>query len=218
MIKAIIFDMDGVISDTERIYGEISEAYLKEHGIIMSARETSLRYAGLTFPLMFADLFAKHNISYSPEDATREVMKRSLKAFETDVQPMHGALALIDALSRKNFKLGVASGAKLYLIDMILSRLDLKNKFHTLTSSEEVARGKPYPYIFLLTAQRLGVQPEECVVIEDGLHGMIGAKKAGMKVVALDTHGDLEQTHTDLYTDLIVQSLEELNAEAISRL
>ena len=218
MIKAIIFDMDGVISDTERIYGEISEAYLKEHGIIMSARETSLRYAGLTFPLMFADLFAKHNISYSPEDATREVMKRSLKAFETDVQPMPGALALIDALSRKNFKLGVASGAHLYLIDIILSRLNVKERFHALTSSEEVSQGKPHPDIFLLTAQRLGVQPEECVVIEDGVYGMIGATKAGMKVIALDTHGDLEQTDARTYADLMVQRLEELNAEAISRL
>jgi len=218
MIKAIIFDMDGVISDTERIYGEVSEAYLKEHGIIMSARETSLRYAGLTFPLMFADLFAKHNISYSPEDATREVMQRSLKAFETDVQPMPGALELIHVLHTANLKLGVASGAHLYLIDLILSRLNVKDWFHALTSSEEVARGKPHPDIFLLTAQRLGVQPEECVVIEDGMHGMIGAKKAGMKVVALNTHGDLEQTDARTYADVMVQSLGELNVDVISRL
>jgi len=92
--------------------------------------------------------------------------------------------------------------------------LKIRSKFDAIASTEEVGKGKPAPDVFLLAAKRIGVSPEDCVVIEDGLAGMIGAKRAGMKCIALVPEG----SNADYPVDIIVHSLKDLTIEKIKKL
>jgi HAD superfamily hydrolase (TIGR01509 family) len=104
--------------------------------------------------------------------------------------------------------LAVASASELATIDLILGKLSLRDRFDAIASTEEVSRGKPAPDVFLLAAKRLGVAPEHCIVIEDAISGMTGAKAAGMRVIALWNHEPRE-----LPADLVAKDLRDVPSE-----
>ena len=118
-----------------------------------------------------------------------------------------GTLACIKQLHSR-IPLAVASASRLPVIDLVLSTLKIKDKFTALTSSREVKNGKPAPDVFLLAAQRLNASPSTCVVVEDGISGMLGARAAGMRCIAL-----VSDDNTDYPADLIVRDLREVQLE-----
>jgi HAD superfamily hydrolase (TIGR01509 family) len=213
-MKAVIFDMDGVISDTQVLHAHNESELLKEYGIDMRPEEISRRYAGVPDEVQFPEIF---------KEAGKELLDLSgfirrkwdnMFDFPTeDIRPIPGALELIDLLYEKKIPLAVASGSPMNFIEHVLGSLNRREKFSVLVSGDEVTNGKPAPDIFLLAAKRLGVAPEECVVIEDGLSGMQGAKAAGMKCVALLTNVRSEESPADIkVTDLQELSIENLIA------
>jgi HAD superfamily hydrolase (TIGR01509 family) len=203
MRHAVIFDMDGVISDTERLHVEVEQEMLARYGIDPGLLEGG-RYAAMSDREFFPAIFGDHGIAADIEALIAEKRRALLSYPAGAVTAIPGALELIRALRRLPLRLAVASASAPEFIEHVLGALGVREDFDAVASADEVARGKPEPDVFLLVAQRLHVPPETCVVIEDGLRGMIAARRAGMRCVALAPHGDDGQP---LPADLVVRDL-----------
>jgi len=213
MIKAIIFDMDGVISDTQRLHASIEISLLKKHGIDISPEELTTNYAGISDKEFFTKIFEVCGVTTDVKDVIKEKWDKMMPLAVNNILPIPGAIKIINDLKEAGFKLGVASSAPIKFIELVLKELGLKDKFQAVTSVEDVEYSKPNPEIFLLTAKKLNVNPKDCVVIEDAESGMIAAKKAGMKCIGLVNKND-EKYHADL----LITSLENLTVEEIINL
>ena len=212
MTKAIIFDMDGVISDSQPIHAGLEEVLLREHGIEISAAELTRNYAGIPDRECAKIIFAKYGKEIDLDKFVENKWTKILDYARGRIRPIDGAVELINKLKESNFKLAVASSSIPEFIYLVLSELKVKDKFDALTSGSEVKLGKPNPDIFLLAAQKLGVPPQECLVIEDAEHGVTAAKRAGMKCVWLTNRETLSDN--EYRADIVVRSLRELQQDA----
>ena len=212
MTKAIIFDMDGVISDSQPIHAGLEEVLLREHGIEISAAELTRNYAGIPDRECAKIIFAKYGKEIDLDKFVENKWTKILDYARGRIRPIDGAVELINKLKESNFKLAVASSSIPEFIYLVLSELKVKDKFDALTSGSEVKLGKPNPDIFLLAAQKLGVPPQECLVIEDAEHGVTAAKRAGMKCVWLTNRETLPDN--EYRADIVVRSLRELQQDA----
>lgn len=213
MIKAVLFDMDGVISDTQHIHAEVETKLLKDYGVDLSAEEITAKYAGYSDDEFYEVVFADYGITkVTMDEAIEEVWKRKFAASRGNILPLPGVQNLISDLKENGFKLAVASASIMEFIELVLSDLNLSDKFDAITSAIEVENGKPAPDIFLLVAKKIGVEPKNCVVIEDSVNGMIAAKKAGMKCIGI------VKEKGDYPADLVITSFDELSIEKIRAL
>jgi HAD superfamily hydrolase (TIGR01509 family) len=182
-IEAVVFDMDGVLVDTEHLWDEVREELTGEWGgrytpeaqqamMGMSSREWS-RY-----------LHEIVGLREQPEVINREVVRRMLARYEVDLPVIPGAVDAVRRLASAGYRLAVASSSNRELIDTVLRRLELTALFEVTVSSEEVARGKPAPDVYLEAARRLGVDPARCAAVEDSASGIRSAHAAGMRVIA----------------------------------
>ena len=207
-IKAVIFDMDGVISDTQQLNSELEASCLKEHDIEISAEELARKYAGIPERDCAEMIFKEYRKEVDLDKFVEDKLAKMTEYSRGGVSAVEGALELIRKLKESNFKLAVASSSKPEFINLVLAELKIRDKFDILTSGEEVKLGKPNPDLFLLTARKLGLSPSECVVIEDAKNGVIAAKKAGMKCIWLTNQGSLEES--EYPADITVESLKKL--------
>ena len=212
MLKAVIFDLDGVIADTERLHAQTSAELLQEFGIFIPPQQLSAKYAGTSGEFMFRDLFSERRILADPIAIARRHWQKMYTLLDGNIQPMPGVVGLIQELKQHGIKIGVASGSYLHFIDIVLGKLNLKTAFDAIASGEEVRNIKPAPDVFLLAAERLGVPPKNCVVIEDAVAGMVGARRAGMKCVGLVENPANGYPADVLVSDLDAISLAQLHA------
>ncbi|HBQ50357.1 hypothetical protein A3B42_03865 [Candidatus Daviesbacteria bacterium RIFCSPLOWO2_01_FULL_38_10] len=215
MIKAVIFDMDGVISNTLPIHSEAESRVLLEYGIKMSPKQMAEEFNGVPDKRMFEIIFSRFNKKLDYEQVAKRKWKLFQELARNNINPIAGALELINSLLKKEFLLAVASSAPIKIVDLVLNTLDLKEKIKCIVYTHEVEQGKPSPDIFLLVANRLMVEPQYCVVIEDALLGIQAAKAAGMKCISITT------THTRdelKEADKVIDSFDELTMEEIKNL
>ena len=210
-ITTVIFDMDGVISDSQPIHAELEELLLKEHGIDMAAADLTREYAGVPDRQCAEIIFAKHGKEVDLDGFVERKWLKIMEFAKGRVVAIEGVLDLIQKLKANNFQLAIASSSKPEFIDLILGELKIKDKFDVITAGNEVEKGKPNPDIFLLAAKKLGADPADCTVIEDAKHGVIAAKRAGMKCVWLNSLGQPGQN--EYPADITVKSLKELRIQ-----
>jgi beta-phosphoglucomutase family hydrolase len=217
MLKAVIFDMDGVIIDSEYIHAGVEKALFKSLGFEISEEEHN-SYVGVTTKSMWQKLKDKYGLSQDVDELVR-MNKDSYISTLTGIvglKPIPGAVELIRDLHANGIKIGLATSSNFREIEAIIGRFNLKSYFHTLTSGEEVANGKPAPDTFLLAAERLGCKPEECVVIEDSNNGVTAAKAGNMKCIGFKAPNSRNQ---DLSAaDMVVGSLLQLDCKVIASL
>lgn len=182
--QAVIFDMDGVIVDSEPRHEQAFEevwaaiGFGETHGIHFPD------YYGTSDEKVWRDFIAKHQ----PKESYEELFSWRQRAFLEIVkreEPIFGPIpGLVEDLAER-FPIALASGSLHPVIDAVLGMKGLRRHFQAVVSSSDVARGKPEPDIFLHTALKIGISPEQCVVIEDSVHGVTAAKAAGMTAIAI---------------------------------
>ncbi|MBR9681751.1 MAG: HAD family phosphatase [Candidatus Altiarchaeota archaeon] len=182
-MKAVIFDMDGVIADTQKIHGEIEANLLRKQGIEIEGHEISARFAGVRDFEMFETILKENGKTANVDELCSVKRKLFGEAIEKGVDSIEGAVELIHELHAKGVPLAVASSSNRKWIEQILTSLAVFDHFEVIVAGSEVPHGKPAPDIFLKCAELLKMTPENCIVIEDGISGVFGAQKAEMKVI-----------------------------------
>lgn len=210
--KAVIFDMDGVISDTQKVHSLVDSELAKEFGVNISPEEITENYSGVMARIMFPEIFKKYNrILPDLESLIREKERRIDNLVDSNVFWVDGTKEFIEKLYKIDIPLSVASASHKSFIQSVLSELGISDKFIAIASAKEVLKGKPDPDLFLLAAERMNIDPEDCLVIEDGINGMVAAKKANMQCVAL-IRNDIRK---DYPADIVVSDLRNLNIKEL---
>lgn len=213
MLEAIVFDMDGVISRTSRYHTEAKKQQLEKYGITVEKEEIEERFAGVSSEIMFRKIFDEHGVEEDHREAAEEKRGIYRELIEGNIEPVEGALELIEELE-EDYKLALASSSTKENIEKVLEALDIKEKFEaTVSAKEEGVKSKPDPGIYLKAAERIGVNPENCVAIEDGKKGMESAKAAGMTVVAF-----VKDTENDYPADVKTSDLSSLDLEKLEEI
>lgn len=216
-LEAVVFDMDGVLVDSEPLYDLATTEFLRRRGVEADPRfYDTLR--GLGILEVWAALADRYRLSRDVEDLAGEAA-RDLDRFFADrgrLEPMPGARELVLDLAAAGSALAVASSSPRRRVEDLLGRLGLAGSFAVVVSGDEVRRGKPDPEIFLTAARRLGLDPEGCAVVEDSERGVAAALDAGMRCVGLDRG---QQGQPGLCrAHLVVQDLRQLSADRLRML
>lgn len=215
MPKAIIFDFDGVMFDSEPIHWEACNSVLIHVGFTIPYGDYLKRYVGLADAEMFPQILSDYGYNIAP-DEIRQLVKQKVKAYEhiiessNDVKSVPGLAKFIEYVRQDVPALAICSASTRGEINAVISKIengDLKKYFEVLTTSEEVSAGKPDPEGYLKTAKKINVNPEQCLVIEDTKNGVLAAKNAKMKVVAITTTNKKDVLKD---ADLVVDSFQEL--------
>jgi len=214
MSKAVIWDMDGVIADTALYHFKAWYEVFQKRGV------------------NFTEDDFRRNFGQRNDTIIRNVLGQGLPPSEIDtiagekegnfrqkvsqhIKPLPGAIELIKSLKGHVFSMALASSAPMENIRLIIRSLDINNCFHAIVSGKEVKEGKPSPQGFLLAAKKLGVAPENCIVVEDAVAGVTAAKRAGMHCLAVtNTHPRVSLKEADL----IVDTLEAVSVSDLERL
>lgn len=217
MLKAVIFDMDGVIIDSESIHREVEKKIFNSLGVNISDEEHDT-YVGMTSMGMWREIKSRHNLkeSSSVEELTKMSVENYIKFIQGNksIEPIEGVVELIDDLHKNNIKLAIASSAVRKSIETVVCMFRLEKYFNIRISGEDIKRGKPEPDIFLMAAERLGVQPEDCIVVEDSKNGVHAAKKAGMKCIGFRNQSSGDQDLSS--ADMIIKKFHDINCKRLS--
>ena len=198
-MKAFIFDMDGVIIDSEPIHLHVMQQVMNKHNISVPL-ELFEQYTGMTSSAVFAALIKRYNLPGTPQQMTAEHMAAFKRYIvEHNIQPIKGIRSLLAQLNERGIAAAIASSSPLDVIEFVTEQFNIKDCFKFLTSGEDVANGKPAPDIYLTTAQKLSLPPRECVVLEDSRNGSIAAKEAGMYCIGFvnPNSGNQDLSHAD---------------------
>jgi HAD superfamily hydrolase (TIGR01509 family) len=180
---AVIFDLDGVLLDSEQRWNEAKLALVQETGGTW-LEEAPQRMMGMSSPEWAAYLRDHLRVPLDVDAINREVVRRMEEGYQDGLPLLPGALEAVRALAAR-WPLGLASSANREIIDLFLDVAGVRDAFGATVSSEEVARGKPAPDVYLAAAERLRVAPAACVAIEDSANGLRAAHAAGMAVIAV---------------------------------
>jgi HAD superfamily hydrolase (TIGR01509 family) len=180
---AIIFDLDGVLLDSEQRWNEAKEALVREAGGTWLEKAPEVMM-GMSSPEWSAYLRDDLGVQRDLDAINDDVVRRMHESYEDGLPLLPGALDAVRALAAER-PLGLASSSNREIIDVFLERSGVGRLFGATVSSEEVARGKPAPDVYLETARRLGVDPLACVAVEDSANGLRAAHAAGMPVIAV---------------------------------
>lgn len=185
MTKAIIFDMDGVLVDSEPYHLAIEKRQIELNKLPVSEEEHH-RYIGVASDVMWRDIALRHSLPIEVETLIEQNKSESIHFFSAieQIPLMPGIRQLLEELKKKDIPLAVASSSFHEIIELILERTGLRPYFQQVVSSKEAGKSKPEPDVFLLAAHRLGIDPNECLVVEDSFNGIKAAKAAGMRCIA----------------------------------
>jgi HAD superfamily hydrolase (TIGR01509 family) len=182
-VQAVIFDLDGLILETEELWDEVREGLARERGGRWSERAQG-DMMGMSSPEWSRYMHDVVGLPEPPEEINREVVDRMLDRYAHELPLIDGAVDAVERLAAR-WPLGLASSSNRELIDRALDVSGLASYFRATCSSEEVDRGKPAPDVYLEAARRLGVDPSACAAVEDSASGIRSAHAAGMRVVAI---------------------------------
>jgi HAD superfamily hydrolase (TIGR01509 family) len=183
VVAAVVFDLDGVILDTEELWDEVREGLARERGGRWSERAQA-DMMGMSSPEWSRYMHEVVGVSEPPEEINREVVRRMLDRYAERLPLIDGAVDAVGRLAAR-WPLGLASSSNRELIERALEVSGLATYFAATVSSEELPRGKPAPDVYLEAARRLRVASERCAAIEDSANGIRSARAAGMRVVAI---------------------------------
>lgn len=208
--KAVIFDMDGLLIDSEPLWKEAGAAGLAAYNIKLT-EEQHHQGTGLRTPEWLAYWFSCYGVKMDDTAAcARAIEEDAIGRIRESGKPMPGVAHIINFFIEEGFRLAIASSSPMRLIDVVVDKLGLRGHMDAIVSAETLPYGKPHPQVFLDGAAALGVDPLDCVVFEDSFNGLIAAKAAKMKCVVVPV---AEQYHAPQWgaADLKLRSLGNFN-------
>jgi HAD superfamily hydrolase (TIGR01509 family) len=213
VIDAVIFDLDGVILESEQVWNEVREELARERGGRWSERATT-DMMGMSSTEWSRYMHEVVGLKDPPEEISREVVRRMLDRYARRLPLVEGAVAAVKRMAPR-WPLGLASSSNRELIDCALEVSGLAPHFRVTVSSEEVERGKPAPDVYLETARRLGVEPTRSAAIEDSASGIRSAHAAGMQVVAIPNRAFPPPEDVLELATLVLDSISELEPDRL---
>lgn len=217
MLRALIFDMDGVILDSQPYHFAVEEKIFREKGIAVSTEE-SHSFVGMAGDRMWARVKEKFGL----KESVRELMDFDNRiridyfASLENLQPMPGIMELLEDVRRNSIRTALASSSSVEVIDIFISKLGIRHYFQQIVSGDFVEKGKPAPDIFLHTAQALQEPAADCVVIEDSANGVKAAKLAGMKCVGFSNANSGDQDLS--LADIVINDFRKINLRILEAL
>lgn len=214
MVAAVIFDMDGVIVDTEQVWDEVREQLVADWGgrSVPGAQQAMM---GMSSPEWSAYMHDVLGLEPSPGEINAEVVRRMLDRYRQELPVIDGAVDAVRRLAA-TFPLAVASSSNRPLIDAVLETAGIAACFTATVSSEEVARGKPSPDVYAEAARRLGVDARRCAAVEDSGNGIRAAHAAGMRVLAYPNPHYPPPADALVLADVVLASLDELTPALVA--
>ncbi|HID06362.1 MAG TPA: HAD family phosphatase [Armatimonadetes bacterium] len=213
-LKAVIFDLDGVLVDSSEFHYKAWQIWSAEQGVTMSYeffRETFGMINEKIIPQLIPRPLSREEIqelSERKEALFRQVARGKL-------EPLPGAVELVRGLQHAGYRLAIGSSTPRKNIDVVLESIGLADAFPVRIAAEDVKHGKPDPEVFFKAAQAIGVPPRRCVVIEDAVAGVDAAKRAGMKAIAITITHPRERL---MHADIVVDSLTEVTVNMVEQL
>ena len=214
MIEAVVFDLDGLLLDTEQLWDEVREGVTRERGGRWHER-AQREMMGMSSAEWSRYMHDELGLSESPAELNAEVVRRLADRYREQLPLLEGAVAAVERLAAR-WPLGLASSSNRELIDLALELGGLARFFKATVSSEEVAHGKPAPDVYLEAARRLEAPPGRCAAVEDSRNGIRSAKAAGMSAVVIPNPHFPPGDEALALADLVLQSLHELTPAALS--
>jgi HAD superfamily hydrolase (TIGR01509 family) len=213
VIEAVVFDLDGVLLQTEELWDEVRAGLARERGgrYGPEAQRAMMGMSSLEWSRYMHD---EVGVPDSPKQISAEVVRRLAARYRTELPLIPGAVEAVRRIAER-WPLGLASSSNRLLIELALELAGIQHLFKAVVSSEEVPRGKPAPDVYLETARRLGVAAERCAAVEDSHSGIRSAKAAGMRVVAIPNPSFPPGDEALAEADLVLRSLDELTPDAI---
>jgi HAD superfamily hydrolase (TIGR01509 family) len=215
-IAAVVFDLDGVIIDTEGVWEEVRRAYVAEHGL-QFLPDSQQRMMGMSTPEWSRHLAQDVGVGLPAERVAADVLRRMAERYRSALPLIPGSVEAVRRIAAA-YPVALASSSARILIDQVLETAGLTDVLRVTLSTEEVPRGKPAPDVYLAAASRLGLAPQVCAAVEDSSNGLRAAAAAGLAVVCVP-HGVYPPAPDALaQADLVITSLDELTPEAVAKL
>jgi HAD superfamily hydrolase (TIGR01509 family) len=213
MIKAVVFDLDGVLIDSEPVWEQVRRGLVAERGGHWSP-DAQRRIMGMSTPEWARYLSEDLGVGLPPDQVATMVVDRMAARYAEHVPLMDGAVDAVHRIAAR-WPLGVASSAPAVLIQTVLKAADLRSCFSVVMSTEQVAHGKPAPDIYLAVAAELGVPPGDCAAVEDSSNGLRSAAAAGLRVVAIPQPQYPPDPDALAKTSLVLPGLAALTVDAV---
>jgi HAD superfamily hydrolase (TIGR01509 family) len=215
-VEAVVFDLDGVIIDTEEVWEDVRRGYVAEFGREFLP-DSQDRMMGMSTGEWSRHLAVEVGVPRTPEQVAADVLARMAERYRTALPLIPGSVEAVRRVAAR-YPLGLASSSARILIDQVLDTAGLAGAFQVTLSTEEVARGKPHPDVYLTATEKLGLAPAVCAAVEDSSNGLRAAGAAGLVVIAVP-HGVYPPAPDALaMASLVVSDLRELTVEVIDRL
>lgn len=214
MIEAVVFDLDGVLLDSEQIWDTAREQLVRERGGRWHDRAQQ-DMMGMSSPEWSRYMHDELGLTEAPEEISAEVVNRLEALYREELPLLPGAREAVERLAAR-WPLALASSSNRPIIEFALELAGLRSSFRATVSSEEVARGKPAPDVYLEAASRLGLDPRACAAVEDSRNGIRSARAAGMCVIAVPNRVFPPGEDELAEADAVVDSLDDLTVELVS--
>lgn len=213
MIEAVVFDLDGVLLQSEEVWDAVRERYVRERGGRYD-EEVQRAMMGMSAPEWSRYLHEDAGVWEDPEEINRDVVELMLEAYRRELPLLPGAEEAVRRTAAA-FPLALASSSNREIFEAVLELAGLADCFQATVSSEEVPHGKPAPDVYLEAARRLGVAPERCAAVEDSQAGIRSASSAGMRVVAIPNASYPPDEEALALADVVVDSLDDLTDDVL---
>jgi len=213
VIEAVVFDLDGVLLQSEEVWDEVRERYVRERGGRYDD-EVQRAMMGMSAPEWSRYLHEQAGVPDEPAAINRDVVERMLDAYRRELPLLPGAVEAVRRTAAV-FPLGLASSSNREVFEEVLDLAGIEDCFRATVSSEEVERGKPAPDVYLEAARRLDVAAERCAAVEDSHAGIRSAKSAAMRVIAIPNASYPPDEEALELADDVVESLDDLTPERI---
>jgi HAD superfamily hydrolase (TIGR01509 family) len=213
VIEAVVFDLDGVIVDSEQVWVEVREQYVRGLGLPYPA-EATRAMMGMSSPEWSGYLSQTLGVPGSPAEINDAIVERMLVRYGTEPPLIPGAVAAVRRLAGR-WPIGIASSSNPSLIEAVVHAAGIDDVVRVALSSEDVGRGKPAPDVYLETVRRLGAAPERCAAIEDSEPGLRSARTAGLRVIAVPNLHFPPSAEALALADVVLTTIDELTEEVV---